>query len=342
MRSLILFACLLLLLAACDAAPPDPYTMAGQAAGAIRATQEAERLAREQQIYQAQQATLAAAALADKAQAEIDLLNAQLGATQTALAIDYERAEATRAAQQATQTADAYVLQSTAQAQEAQATSTALAGVMQAEADQARRRQMMDDLRSIVIPIAQMVIFLLVLAGAWRAFTWWIEWQDRKRSMYETRQGTVVWVLDGDGTPQPRLLAATTTTSGYTARRPDGYSQLPAVTLSPGAVTASSPARPALPENTTAALVLRLARDAERVEGGDSPIIPGWRRLPGWNSDQWQRAVAALREQQIVQTQAGEKTLLVGYECIADLVSALEQHKVRIRPAPYPTGGGVS
>ena len=34
----------------------------------------------------------------------------------------------------------------------------------------------------------------------------WMEWQDRKRRMYETRRGTVVWMDDGSGTLVPVLL----------------------------------------------------------------------------------------------------------------------------------------
>src|SRR3970282_525478 len=93
------------------------------------------------------------------------------------------------------------------------------------------------------------------------------------------------------------------------------------------------------PDTSTSGLALQLVQDAERIAGAGSAMLPGWRQLPGWTSDRWQRVGSALRSAGLVDTDPGKGTYLVKYNCLADLESALRSRQIKIRPSPYPAAG---
>jgi hypothetical protein len=85
-------------------------------------------------------------------------------------------------------------------------------------------------------------------------------------------------------------------------------------------------------ENTTPALVERLLTDSISA-GYDGEKIPGWRQLSGWNSEKWQRPVAALQVLDLVETTPTGTHLTSRYETTVDLLADVRSGRVRIRPS---------
>lgn len=322
--------------AACSPAPvqSDPYSMQALAEGQLRATQQAA-------IERAAAATLQAAELQERARAEIDVLNAYLGATQTAFAIDGLRATSTMSAILATDTAVANQSTATAVAHQARATQAALEMQMR----QAARDEKWNTTMAWFYAIFWPVVIVLVLSGlgvlVWRGFNWLIEWSDRKRAIYQTPFGIITFEPDEFGRYRPRMLISND--SNFFRSRPNMNSLesgVQSITMS-GSVLSSPPRTP---DNSTASLALSLVQDAARVAGPASSVLPGWRQLEphGWNSEKWQRVVAALRAAGLVETEQGRGTYLVRYACLSDLEVALRSRKVSIRPAPYPTAADAA
>lgn len=340
-------------LAGCDGGypPPGGYDLYS-AASAGRATQEAAQAA----IYATQQAqqeayaqaTLSAAATQGAAQIEMDLLQARLNATREAMIVQFEQAESTEMAMRdeaaLTQTAAAAVVTQAAQAMRqtddalhASATRTVAALTLDQQIQSENRREVFDMVWNSVV--VQLLLILLIIFAIYktaeRVFEWLIEWQKWKRSLFETRSGTVVFTPDADGVYVPRVLSG----SEERWKRLDSrslQSQAQVVSMGRQGLLQLSP--PGNAEGITK-LAVRLLQDAVMYAGEDSEMVPGWRNLPKWNSERWQRVIAGLEAAGAVRTEERKGTYVSEeYETLGNLLYMIETRQIKVRPA-LPRGG---
>lgn len=338
----LLFLALALLLAACadsggvvapapELARVDGLATADTADTQIRLTQAAE-------LKVARIATAAAAATQERSAAEIALLDKQMQATQVSWDLISTQAAGTAQAQASQIAATDYAAKAT---QNAAATGTPQAAtqaaiVLKVEQDRqdAARAAAAADFRAGVYPIALLFVGgAVVIALVMFVYKLADKIIDRigahtDASIIPTKLGPAARVYV-DGEWKIYLLASP---PGRKALPPRGAAMPDEGRfITPSVVEYPVTKRP--PE-TTAELALRLVQAAETVAGALSRDIPGWRSLPEWNSDPWQRAVRAL-----VAAGAAEKKpdgqYIVTYESLADLEDALEHRRVRVRPAPY-------
>jgi hypothetical protein len=329
----------LLALAGCEGLPAsvgDVYAQAEQAQAAVRA---------EKQRAEATQQAMAA---------EGDLLGLQLAATRQAQELSLELATATAAAASSRATAvqagawaeatqRSVELQETLQADQMRATQTALALAVQADVRRAEQNAMWDDFWSVLRPaLALFVILALILMAFWMAvqtYQWWLTWQDRRNSHFETRSGTVVWIANGEGEMVPQLLATLRPVGVRASRRAEWQAARPSdvevIPLTRSGSVLSSPMKNQSQPGGITVLVLEMLRDAVRVSGEDEQQVPSWRKLPGWSSERWQRVVAALEASQAVEVAPGRGTYVSNrYRDLGDVLYAVETRQLRIRPAP--------
>lgn len=304
MKKLPLIILLLLLLTGCM--PGDPYALQELAAGYIQATRQAQAQYR-------QEATLSVAQTAQVSEGELRLLQERLHATETAWGIN-------QAAGYATQTSVA----ATATAPSVQATQTVIAlelGERQAEYDKnLRMAQIYSDVTPAAVFVVVVIFTLLLAVGSWRLFNWIIEWKDRRNSLYETRQGTVVFV---NGLPE----------------RLDDYSRS-RIIVHPGTEaqlvenTSNNVLSGRYDEVSIRAPDLRirareLVIEAINRNGPDSRFIPGFRDLPNWTASKWMTVIDALRDKGAVEAQPGKGTITT-YACLTDLLNMLESGRLQV------------
>jgi hypothetical protein len=170
----------------------------------------------------------------------------------------------------------------------------------------------------------------------YRMLDWTIEWIDRRKAMYETAYGLVVWKRDeNSGQYEPYLLSEpqndpVRSRSLPTRSEIGGVERLTAS----GSVLSSASRHP---DNSTAGLALYIVRESMRRNGKGSDEILSWRQLD-ITSDKWQRAMAAMKAMNLVETQPGSGTHLVG-RTLYQMETALEHSEIKLRPAPYPNEG---
>jgi hypothetical protein len=344
---------LLFLLAACSDVPPDFYAQSADAQATQQAAQAALRATDSAIQDQHAQATLSAAATQGAVQAEIDLLTARLQATKDVQALELERARATDTAASARstqvqaealakQTQAARDLQATTGALSAQATQTALSIQVQRDTAAAQRQEQFAEFWAGFKTLLAVVVvcWLVGLASymSFQVFAWWLHWRDLRMRMVESRSGTAVWVDPSDSF-YPMLLGA----PSQVARRAlipnlDLVSDLPAVRrlTASGSVLASQPdpRRPQPGITVQAALLLKAAIE---INGPESSKVPGWRDLPGWSSELWQRTIGSMVAAGVMVAQPGVGTSVTHtYETLNNLLYAVEMRELKLRPAPLP------
>lgn len=164
----------------------------------------------------------------------------------------------------------------------------------------------------------------------WRLGDWAIEWTNRRRTIHESRYGILVftsingegqWVLVTD--PPSRRAKPPPFQRAFSPEPVDGVRA-----LTPSGSVLESPLLRNLPTNRLVERLLQQAID----QGWTGDQIPGWRNLEGWNSESWQRAIAPLRDLEIVETTSSGTFLTKKFESTCALQDAIRSRKIIIRP----------
>jgi len=320
----------------------DPYEMKAygeslqQAADAqIAATQQAVQIERQQsemRMRETQQAYLLVATQTAAAQA--------VQFTQAALASQaaHDAAQATQQAQilQNTQAADE--LNAAVTQQSRQATAVAIELAVDYERELHEKQMLWLGVREAVKTLFLAALLAMIGYGLFH-FTpiiidWIIEWQDRKHSLQESRMGTVAFILDANGIPQPMLLA---NADHYRSRpRLDagsganaGASSIPPVETSVREVTATSPI------NRQARHVPVVQQEAikllQKSDPDDNKIIPCDKS--GLRNEIWIQITDSMVDAGLIQKDASNGTHVINGTC-RDVLYALEMLQVVLSPAP--------
>jgi hypothetical protein len=204
------------------------------------------------------------------------------------------------------------------------------------------------DVGWLLLPVCGLFGLLFIALGFfWKAGDFFLDAFLTKGRITDHRAGTVAWVEDAETgklypvllspghivTPPPLLPApaprVTVMGRGRDAEEPeDAVYKLTAS----GSVLAS-PVAPKLPADIKE-LTLDLLWKTTRLEdyGHLSEELPGWRRLPGYSSGQWQRVVKALKYLGLAETgEAGTRLIEVN---VGDLIYKIDTGKVIIALAP--------
>lgn len=280
MKKLLLLVVLMFLV---SCAPVDPYQARDLAISQIEATERARQIEMENALEQARQATMQAAATAGAAQAEIQLLNAQIEATRVAIDVAMQSGQATRQSGEVTRIAQSYELSSTKTAVSMNATSTAIVSSAMMEIARVERQEMVSEfvanampLFLLVLGVALVSMLIVIIIAIKRYLEYRMIWLDRHNSIIDARQGTIIFDYDG----VPRLLGDLSVTR---------YNKFTNTKTAKQIVNAeiSDP-----PEGRVNALSLVSA--SIRENGGDSVQVSSWRAI-NWSSSRWQDAVQYLR-----------------------------------------------
>lgn len=313
------------------AAVSDAQATQGAARASLRATEKAVE-------HERVQATVQARRTEGAAEVEIQLLEARAQATQAALDVEFQRAEATEAAvmvlgtqaaanQYATATAAVEQIQATSAVLRAYATQTAVVFDTERSAARARIGRNLDQFWPVFgIALILITIYLVIRIGK-LILDWYFTFQDRRNRHHYTPVGIVMYDPNGHG--------------GETARLMTGQRHIPAAyqpevrALTPSGSVLSAPMQPRAPsENqSTALLALQLVQDCVAVNGEDSVEVPGWRDLPGWTSDRWQRVKASLQAAGAVVSEPSRGTFITDeYQNLGYLLFCLETKSLKLRP----------
>ncbi len=347
-----------ILLSACSDVPPDFYAASADAQATQLAAQAALRATAAAIQDEHAAATISAAKTQGAVQAEIDLLQVRIQSTKDAQALELERARATdqaaiarstqiQAEVLARQTQAARDVQATTNAQAARATQTALAVQVERDTAAARRAEQFADFWAGFKTVVAVVIMCLMVGLAtymtFQIFVWWVNWRDRRMRMFETRNGTLVWIDPNDNL-QPEILGVPSAVARKSLPSrswgvPDLnlVSDLPAVrSITPsGSVLASRP-DPHRPQPTITIQAIQLLQAAVEISGPEASTIPGWRDLK-WSSERWQRVIGGLAAAGAVVAQPGVGTTITHeYETLNNLLYAVEMRELIVRPAPLP------
>lgn len=356
MRNALAFAVLvvgLVMMTGCDTAAPAGYDLYS-AASAGRATQDAAQAG----IYATQQAqqeayaqaTLSAAATQGAAQVEMDLLYARLNATREAMSMQYEAAKSTEMAildaDAKTQTAAvamvtraAQDIRQTDEALEARATQTVTALLLDRSVQSESRKEAFEVVwDSVLFRVGGGLLVLYVgYRIASRVLDWWIEFWKWRKSIFETRSGTIAFVADEDGVYVPRVLGGADERWKRIEAR-SSQSQAPVISMGRQGLLQISPTRSSESAGITS-LAVKLLQDAVSYAGEDSETVPGWRNLPAWNSERWQRVIAGLEAAGAVRTEQRKGTFVSEeYETLGNLLYMVETRQIKVRPALLPRG----
>lgn len=344
---------MVILLAGCDEGYVPAYgvNLYAQAAGGQATMDAAQAMVQATQaaaFERSAQATMGAAATQGSVKVELELLQGRLDATRQAQDLAMGQAGATQSAYWMEATRSAQDVRKTVEAVEAQATQTAVALDLRETVQESNRREARQELLGRWLPVIGLIalaaLLVMLVQFGLRVMDWVLEWRDRKMRLFETRQGTVAFFPGEDGFWEPRLLIGpapfdygAAKNAGFPLRVPHlpklrpGPSDGEVVRLTAsGSVLGSSPGRI---EPGVSGLAIIFLREAVAVVGEHSEVIPGWRNLPGWSSDKWQRVVAALEAAGAVETQHGVGTrVMEGFQDVGNLLYLVETRQVKVRP----------
>jgi len=330
MRRGVLLAMFALLLAGCVGVEGDPYAVRARAEGAIGATQAAV-------VEKAQAATLAAGGTAEALR--VDQTRGAMAATGTQGTMDFQgtmeagrvlAAEATLAARATLGARESLAL---VEQERWQATGTAVVLETEARVLDAKRRAILGWWLTGSVVVLMVGCVGLGLWVLWNIFQYWAAWEDRKRSVMQAGGKLVVFRDLGNGEYGPEILER----RGLMLNGKVGsFEEVRAVTVS-GSVL-EGPIRKCDPDGSTS-LARRLLMDAVVQGWGEGDRVPSWRKMNGWSSERWQRALGPLREAGAVEVNEGEGTFVFGYACVSDLWGAVQSGQVKLRPTPPGIGG---
>lgn len=343
MRRLFALLALLPLLTACAergafATAPDYSAQAARAGATVSYATAAANATQEARAEADRHATRQAAQTRQASDAEIARIEAELNATRQ---VYYLRQTQEAAAYYAAASAGTATSQVAATATAWQITATPLyatqaAIVRQVRADEARAEieQQNQAVWALVEPLVILMLAATACAIIYKFSSTLLEWtirlKDRRARLYETRAGPVYILTTDDGLEVPQLLAALNTRPVQSASDASDVNPIPVITVM------GKPWNPPEKSDTTFELARQLVSDAMAAEGPESDRLPGWRKLDGWNSDRWQRAVAALSQAGAVAAGPTGTVVTGGYDSLEGVLYALDMKQLRLRPAPYP------
>ena len=304
---------ILLLLSACVVDPAytsgDPYTLAQHGA-------QLQTAANVQILSTEQAAVLEAHQLAMQSTGTAAAW--QIGATQTIANGEVQQTEqaqsiagtahivqlaATENAGRQTETVQAVLWVATSEA--AGATATAIALQVEHETEMLRVRTAWVGIREAVYSLFVAATLIMAGIGMWTGIPWvasWlVEWQDRKRALYEMRQGGVAWI---DG--KPVLLSDV---SYYRPRHNlnEQPGDIEPVTLSANRITAESKlVKRSQTEQELAWLLSRCDPDSNQVAG---------HRAAGMSAKAWSRVTDAAQAAGILRKEGGVGTFILDGTC---------------------------
>ena len=329
MRSIPAALVCLALLCGCVMDPTygDPYAAKAQAQGAIEATQAAR-------AGMAAEATMGAGRTQDAM---------WISATQYAWAELAAQAMVTQEAaqalgtSQAIETATTWPKTATMGAQQAllevqamRATSTALGLEIRQAQEEVRRKEAFSWVWMIAAALLVLGMTVICVWAVWMVIGHWVEWEDRKHSLVQANGQVIVYKVGPDGQYAPEVLGGRRLL--VNGRRVSGLDEVREVTASGSVLEA--PLRRDVEQSDVGVMAAKgLLLDAVTQGWGQGDRIPSWRKMKGWSSPRWQRAMGPLKAAGVVEVGV-DGTYVYGYVCVADLWQAIKGGKVVIHPAP--------
>lgn len=323
----------LMLLGGCVGVEGDPYAVRAMAEGAIGATQAAV-------VERGQAATWAAGATGEALR--VEQTRQAMAATGTQGAVDFEgtveagRVLAVEGTLGARATEEARAGLALVEQGRWQATGTAVVLELEGRVLEARRGAVLGwwltgSVVALMVGCVGLGFWVL-----WNVFQFWAAWEDRKRSVMQAGGKLVVFRDVGNGVYEPEVLEGRRLLVNGSL---GGLDEVRAVTVS-GSVL-EGPMRKSDPDGSMS-LARRLLMDAVVQGWGEGDRLPSWRKLSGWSSERWQRAMGPLRAAGAVEVNGSEGTFVFGYACVSDLWQAVQSGQVKLRPTlPNEGGEGV-
>lgn len=330
---------LMLMLCGCVVEPVygDPYSVIAQAEGAIESTQAA-RAGRVVEATLEAGRTMQALVVEGTQQAwlaESTQSAAQATGTQEALQAGTMAAwDATATAWPGTATMAAG--RATLEGQAVQATGTAMALEMNRSAEDAQRREAFSWVWMMAAALLVLGLSGISVWAMWTMMSYWVVWEDRKRSLVQANGQVIVYKVQADGQYAPEVLDGRRLL--VSGRRVSGMDEVRAVTVS-GSVLESPIVRKTDPDGSVS-MAKRLLMDAVTQGWGEGDRLPGWRKLNGWSSPRWQRGLGPLKAAGVVEVGV-DGTYVFGYACVVDLWQAVIGGQVQLHPTP-PEGDGMA
>lgn len=309
MRSLYLLLVTAGLLTACIPAAADLTAAREQAIATVSAADV--RLAATRQAV-----TLAAVSTADASRLYVTRLAAEGRGTATSQAAAFARDQATR---QAVATATAYPW-----------TATALAVTQQVQLLQVTAQAAAIQRDETITALGWMALILMVGAFGGVAVYGAYLYSVRRNSLIVTPAGVAFLYRTPDGWAA-ELLAA------RVEQHPIKWGGLYARSSLPAAAVA--PRIEAHREDEQVVIVRRLVQDAIAQAGEGADTIPSWRKLEGWTSGPWQKAVRILEANKLIYTDPGKGTFITeDVGDLAELAYQLNTMQLKLHP-PTPREG---
>lgn len=265
------------ILAAC--ATPQEQIASGYAK--LAATEQAQVQAEQAEREQARQATESAMMTAEAAQSEIDRMNAEAQATQTALENQKQAIAIQAAAYEQTQAAWEASVKVTGTMADIQATQTVRPTEIAAAMIAAQAKAQQQVVIANLLPFLALIIMLGLIAAIWiglRFLYLAVEWQDRKNGQVQTRLGLVQYKQSGQ----------------LVDRAPLNIPNLNSVPLpeAPYLPDDDEPEQPEIVSQRDIAIDL-LNRSLE-IYGGETDRVATM-RASGMNAERWQEIVNYLK-----------------------------------------------
>jgi hypothetical protein len=316
----------LLLLAACvpsgNYAPPaiDPHSRLALADNVQREAQ-AQIRATEQRLASLGEE---AAAVSTRIAAEVMGEAAMVELKKTDVALDLERVRPTQTFEAAMLSWYSESTQAAALAPQTTATAQALYAASAKEEQSIRH----DNIRAWLLTISLTAGAVLISIGVYKLLRAWEEviWR-RSGVVLDPHFGPVVYQSNG----QYEILGVI---KREPLRLPRSIPDLNA-TVSPNRVYATSAPDRRIPADSE--VVGEFIHLAEERMGEMSNQFPGWRDLPGWTRDKWQRAVGPLKAAGVLETVPSKGTYVTEqYKTLDNVRFAWETGRIPIALSPTP------
>jgi hypothetical protein len=331
---------LLLMLAACVST--DPYAQIAAGNAALQQTQAARLDEQRQAREKSRQATEAAMMTAEADRAAIDRMNAEADATLTAIDSQARALEVAQMSAEQTRQAWEFGIAVQATEQAAQATSTALAIDTGYQASRAAEQEERREVMAWLLPSIARIIFaaLIVLAIVLVIWAWRIgavdakrrETEQRKRDYfsryYPARNGTY-YLPPGEDMPVlvnqlERIWIKPTAEDQPEVEYPDAQED----TAEPELID------DLLPTDNRARAIRTIEQSISA--NGDTNYLPGYRLIPGSNSEPWKLVRNYLLQVSLIYRGTDEKNRICYWVKDGGNLSGVRE--ILISTSPTPVG----